>query len=40
MYPKCIFLNRGNHESFDLNNMYGFSGEVKAKYCQDTLSLF
>lgn len=26
--PKCMYLNRGNHESLDLNAMYGFSGEV------------
>ncbi len=26
----CIFL--GNHESITMNQMYGFDGEVKAKY--------
>lgn len=30
--PECIFLNRGNHENADLNKMYGFEGEVLAKY--------
>ncbi len=38
--PKCIYLNRGNHESHELNQMYGFTGEVLAKYCQSTLQLF
>lgn len=30
--PKCIFLNRGNHESRELNKTYGFEGEVLKKY--------
>ncbi len=38
--PDCIFLNRGNHENNDLNKMYGFEGEVLAKYCSGTYSLF
>jgi serine/threonine-protein phosphatase 5 len=37
---KCIYLNRGNHENPDLNKMYGFEGEVLAKYCSLTFSLF
>lgn len=31
--PNCIYLNRGNHENADLNKLYGFEGEMKAKYC-------
>lgn len=38
--PNCIYLNRGNHENPDLNKMYGFEGEVLAKYCQTTFALF
>uniref|UniRef100_A0A914Z127 protein-serine/threonine phosphatase n=1 Tax=Panagrolaimus superbus TaxID=310955 RepID=A0A914Z127_9BILA len=32
LYPKNFFMSRGNHESDSLNKMYGFEGEVKAKY--------
>ena len=38
--PKCIYLNRGNHENPDMNKMYGFEGEVLAKYCADTFIVF
>ena len=38
--PGCIYLNRGNHESVELNKLYGFEGEVKAKYCPLTFALF
>lgn len=38
--PSCIYLNRGNHESAELNKLYGFEGEVKAKYCPTTFGLF
>jgi serine/threonine-protein phosphatase 5 len=30
--PKGFFLNRGNHETDDMNKVYGFEGECKAKY--------
>lgn len=40
MNPNCIYLNRGNHESAELANNYGFGGEVKSKYCADTYLLF
>lgn len=30
--PKAFFLNRGNHETDDMNRIYGFEGECKAKY--------
>jgi serine/threonine-protein phosphatase 5 len=29
--PKSVFLNRGNHETENMNKIYGFEGEVKAK---------
>jgi len=32
LYPKSVFLNRGNHEAQTMNRVYGFEGEVKAKY--------
>ena len=38
--PKSMFLNRGNHEDEGLNKMYGFEGEVLAKYCSNTFKLF
>jgi serine/threonine-protein phosphatase 5 len=40
MEPNCVFLNRGNHEGRNMNKMYGFDGEVKAKYCNTTLDLW
>ena len=30
--PNGFFLNRGNHETDDMNKVYGFEGECKAKY--------
>lgn len=30
--PNAFFLNRGNHETDDMNRAYGFEGECKAKY--------
>lgn len=32
LYPSTFFINRGNHESDDMNKMYGFEGECKHKY--------
>ena len=40
LYPDSFFLNRGNHESTQLNMLYGFNGEVKSKYDSDMYSLF
>ena len=31
LYPKGFFINRGNHETDDMNKMYGFEGECRAK---------
>jgi len=29
--PKCMYLTRGNHETKNMNELYGFEGEVKHK---------
>ena len=33
-------MSRGNHESENMNKMYGFEGEVKAKYSPNMVDLF
>ena len=38
--PDRFFLNRGNHETDDMNKVYGFEGECKAKYNERTFRLF
>lgn len=38
--PNYFFLNRGNHETDDMNKVYGFEGECKAKYNERTFKLF
>ena len=30
LYPDHFFMSRGNHESENMNKMYGFEGEVRA----------
>ncbi|KAJ3119565.1 Serine/threonine-protein phosphatase 5 [Physocladia obscura] len=40
MSPSCIYLSRGNHETDDMNKVYGFEGEVKAKYSDVMFKLF
>ena len=42
--PGCVYLNRGNHESFDMNirgynEGGGFASEVSSKYDPDVFSL-
>ncbi|KAL5474836.1 hypothetical protein EMCRGX_G026856 [Ephydatia muelleri] len=32
LYPTHFFLARGNHETENMNQLYGFEGEVKSKY--------
>jgi len=39
-FPQHFFMSRGNHEAKQLNKMYGFEGEVKAKYDAKTYDLF
>ncbi|KAG0146971.1 hypothetical protein CROQUDRAFT_43612, partial [Cronartium quercuum f. sp. fusiforme G11] len=38
--PNKVFLNRGNHETSDMNKVYGFEGETKKKYSEMTYKLF
>jgi len=40
LHPKSFFLNRGNHETDDMNKVYGFEGECKAKYNERVFKLF
>jgi len=40
LYPKTFFLNRGNHETDDMNRMYGFEGECRHKYTERVFKLF
>jgi len=35
-----VHLSRGNHETLNMNRIYGFEGEVKAKYNQTVFDLF
>ncbi|OAD68982.1 hypothetical protein PHYBLDRAFT_127325 [Phycomyces blakesleeanus NRRL 1555(-)] len=32
LFPDRVFLARGNHETDNMNKVYGFEGEVKAKF--------
>ena len=38
--PESIFLTRGNHETKNMNRIYGFEGEIKAKYDDKIFQLF
>ncbi|CDW52887.1 serine:threonine protein phosphatase 5 [Trichuris trichiura] len=40
LYPKHVFLSRGNHESELMNKMYGFDGEVRSKYSGQMAEMF
>lgn len=40
LYPTGMHLNRGNHESTNMNKMYGFEGEVKHKCGDGVMSFF
>ncbi|BFU22090.1 serine/threonine protein phosphatase, putative [Entamoeba histolytica HM-1:IMSS-B] len=35
-FPQSLFINRGNHETYDVNYSYGFLTEVQSKYDQET----
>lgn len=38
--PNLVHLNRGNHESFRMNVLYGFMQEAKQKYSEDIFAIF
>ena len=38
--PNCIYLSRGNHETKNMNRIYGFEGEIKAKFDDKIFQLF
>mmetsp|Transcript_1260 Transcript_1260/g.1215 ORF Transcript_1260/g.1215 Transcript_1260/m.1215 type:complete len:357 (+) Transcript_1260:18-1088(+) len=40
VFPNHVHLTRGNHETKNMNKMYGFEGEVKAKYDMKLMELF
>ncbi|KAI0081320.1 protein phosphatase 5 [Panus rudis PR-1116 ss-1] len=40
LYPKTMYINRGNHETKDMNRTYGFEGEAKHKHGEQTYKLF
>ena len=40
LYPRSMFINRGNHETLDMNRTYGFSDEVEAKYSKKVFEAF
>jgi serine/threonine-protein phosphatase 5 len=39
-YPTGLYMSRGNHETKNMNKIYGFEGEVGHKYDAITMSLF
>ncbi|KAL8600494.1 Serine/threonine-protein phosphatase 5 [Nucella lapillus] len=40
LYPNHFFMARGNHESENMNQMYGFEGEVRSKFSVQMVGLF
>lgn len=38
--PQHFYMSRGNHESKNMNMMYGFEGEVVSKYDKTTYNIF
>jgi len=40
LYPKYMYINRGNHEAKDMNRTYGFEGEAKHKHGDQSYKLF
>lgn len=40
LYPRSVFINRGNHETNDMNKTYGFTDECEAKYSKKVFEAF
>ena len=40
LYPNSMHMIRGNHETKNMNMMYGFHGEVNKKYDDSVMKLF
>ncbi|CUS21877.1 LAQU0S04e02850g1_1 [Lachancea quebecensis] len=40
LFPNSFFLNRGNHETDNMNKMYGFEDECKYKYSPRIFEMF
>ncbi|KAJ7902034.1 phosphoprotein phosphatase [Mycena olivaceomarginata] len=40
LYPRFMYINRGNHEAKDMNRSYGFEGEAKHKHGEQAYKLF
>ena len=40
LFPKTMHLNRGNHETNNMNRMYGFEDECKHKYSSRIFDMF
>lgn len=40
LYPKSVFINRGNHETRDMNKTYGFTDECEHKYNKKIFECF
>ncbi|XP_057953403.1 serine/threonine-protein phosphatase 5 isoform X2 [Malania oleifera] len=40
MSPSAMYLSRGNHESKNMNKIYGFEGEVRSKLSETFVELF
>lgn len=40
LYPTSVFINRGNHETNDMNKTYGFTDECEHKYSKKIFEAF